>query len=92
MLYIGRSLQPVKRLRHHVSINGLNEIGTLGKLIFCNLPNSLTIKAMYFPAHSRSDPNGYKSITMLQGGMRGNNTTTLALPLALLMSVKQRPR
>jgi len=41
MLYIGRSLQPVKRLRHHVSINGLNEIGTLGKLIFCNLPNSL---------------------------------------------------
>ncbi len=40
-LYVGRSLQPVKRLRQHVTIKGLNEIGTFGKVIYCNLPDSL---------------------------------------------------
>jgi hypothetical protein len=42
MLYVGRSLQPVKRLRHHITIKGLHEISTLGKVIYCNLPLSLS--------------------------------------------------
>jgi hypothetical protein len=42
ILYIGRSLQPAKRLRQHATITGLNEIGTFGKVIYCNLPDSLS--------------------------------------------------
>ena len=40
-LYVGRALQPAKRLRQHVTITGLNEIDTFGKVFYCNLPDSL---------------------------------------------------
>ncbi len=41
-LYVGRSFLPARRLRQHIAIHGLNEIGTFGKLFYCNLPDSLS--------------------------------------------------